>query len=147
MLTDYHWRSRWVYGTGGDIVDWTMTLPPKPWRRSTPSIGGSRTAAGGVPASHVVRRDYLLHLTLRILESEVVDLTSLVVWGQSSESVLWYPDADLGGSYEVYIESPLAGQELVETRFDDFPRVLEVEIALRRVVPAPWDLEFFPECD
>jgi hypothetical protein len=139
------WRSRFVYGTGGDIVDWTTLLPTRAWRRSTISIGGSRTAAGGVPASHVVRRDYLLWLPLRLYESEVEDLASLITWGQSSESFLWYPDTEVATSYEVYLEHPVAGESLDEARMQEYPLVLEIEIALRRVVPAPWDIEFYTE--
>jgi len=140
----YPWKSRFVYGTGGDITDWTTSLPARPWQRIVRSTGGSRTAAGGVPASHVVRRDYLLTVTLRLYESETVDLAGLIVWGQSSEYFLWYPDADdETESYAVYLEHPVAGEDLEMERNPDFPSVIEATIVLRRIALQPWDLDYF----
>lgn len=145
MLSDYHWRSRWIYGVGADAVDWTMALPVRPWNRTTRTTGGSRTAAGGTPASHVVRRDYLLNLTLRYLETEVESLAGLIQWGQSAEAMLWYPDAAETDSFPVWLEHPVAGEDLAETRLEEYPRVLEATLVLRRTVPFPWTLDFYPE--
>jgi len=140
----YPWKSRFVYGTGGDITDWTTSLPARPWARIIRSVGGSRTAAGGVPASHVVRRDYLLAVTLRLTELETVDLAWLIAWGQSSEYFLWYPDADdETESYAVYLEHPVAGEDLEEQRSAEFPSVIEATIVLRRILGAPWPLDYF----
>jgi hypothetical protein len=137
-----------VYGTGGDIVDWETTLPVRPWRRSTPTVGGARTAAGGVPASHVVRTDYVLWLPLRLFEEELVYLSALVAWGLLSETITWYPDADNEAeSYLVYLEFPRAGDSLEPERDDAYGDVLEVSIALRRATPTPWTLEYFPDED
>jgi len=140
----YPLKSRFVYGVGGDIVDWTTSLPARPWARIIRSIGGSRTAAGGVPASHVVRRDFLLAVTLRLYETEAVDLAGLIAWGQSSEYFLWYPDAnDETESYAVYLEHPVAGEDLEEQRSAEFPSVVEATIVLRRIALQPWNLDYF----
>jgi hypothetical protein len=137
------WMSRFVYGVGGDAVDWTTTLPVRPWRRITATAGGSRTAAGGVPASHVVRRDYNLALTLRLYETEMSDLAGLITWGQSSEYFLWYPDAAVEESYPVYLEHPVAGEDLEEERSAEFPSVIEATLVLRRITATPWALDYF----
>ena len=139
----YPWKSRFVYGVGGDLTDWTTSIPARPWARTTRTIGGSRTAAGGVPASHVVRRDYLLAVTLRLEELETMDLAGLIAWGQASEYFLWYPDANEEEAYPVYLEHPVAGEDLEEERNAEFPSVVEVTIVLRRVLGVPWPLDYF----
>jgi hypothetical protein len=142
------WRSRFVHNTGGDEVDWTTDLPVRAWRRWTVTVGGARTAAGGVPASHVVRTDYNLWLTLRLHESELADLAALIQWGLLAEYFTWYPDADdTSTSYAVYLEFPRAGDEIEEERDDEYPDVLEVAIALRKLTPSPWTLEYFADAD
>jgi len=138
------WRSRFVHGVGGDQVDWETTLPVAPWRRWTPTAGGARTAAGGVPASHVVRRDYNLWLPIRLYEGELADLAALIQWGQLSETILWYPDADdETESYTVYLEFPRAGEDWEVERDEDYGDAVVVTIALRKATPSPWTLEYF----
>jgi len=140
------WLSRFFYGVPGDTTDWTTELPVRPWRRTTRTIGGSRIAAGGVPASHVVRRDYLLAVTLRLYEHERPDLDALVAWGQLSESFFWWPDADEVTYYNVYLDHPVAGEDLEEQRDPEFPSVIEATIVVRRVDGYAWDLDYF-ECE
>jgi Pyruvate/2-oxoacid:ferredoxin oxidoreductase gamma subunit len=79
--------SRFFYGVPGDTTDWTTELPVRPWARTTRTIGGSRIAAGGVPASHVVRRDYILAITLRLYEHERDELDALVAMNPAALAV------------------------------------------------------------
>ena len=137
---DTYWVPRFVY-TG---TDWTPDLPQRPWAYRTPTVGGSRTAASGTPASYVVRRDSLLAVTLRIWETELADLQALVAWGQASETITFYPDTDTGTSYACYLESPLAGEELAPQRNDQVPQILEVSLVLRSQ-GAAFALEYFPD--
>jgi hypothetical protein len=142
---DYPRRSRFVYGTGGDVTDWETKLPAEPWEMETPTVGGSKTSAAGVPAAYVVRRDHLLRLPLRLRETELEDLAGLIEWGQSAESFLWYPDAnDSTVSFLVYLEEPIAGQPWRPVRDPDYFTVFRQDIALRAVVGSFWDLEYFP---
>lgn len=141
----YPLKARFLYGVPADTTDWTTTITQRPWQRTTRTIGGSRIAAGGEPASHVVRRDYLLAVTLRLYESERPNLDALVEWGQSSESFFWFPDADEPTYYSVYLDHPVAGEDLVEQRDPDFPSVVEVTIVLRRVDGYAWGLDYFAE--
>ena len=141
------WRPRFVYGIGDTTVDWALSLPVMPWERRTATAGGSRTAASGTPAAHVVRRDHNLELTLRLFESEMASLNGLMVWAQAAENFLWYPDAtDDTQSFLVWLESPKAGEDVVPMRSSEYPRVLEVRIELRPTAPLPWTLDYFPEC-
>jgi hypothetical protein len=137
-------RPRFVYGTGGDVTTWTTRLPARPWDYSTPTVGGSRTAASGVPAGYVVRRDFLLDVRLRLYETELADLDALVQWGQLSETITFYPDAlETGESFLVYLEHPVAGEEWRPVRLQEYPRVLEVTLTLRRVADTPFELDYF----
>lgn len=126
---------RFDYGAGGIFVP---RRPPRPWTPIDASIGGSRTAAAGVPAGYVVRRDALLELTLRLDEDEWVELVNLIDYGQQGEAFLWTPDtAELGTNYPVYLEEPTPGGRFAPQR-TDFPRVLEAAITLRGVDLPPW---------
>lgn len=146
-LSDHPWRSRFIYGVGGDEVDWQTTLPTQEWKRRTPTVGGARTAASGTPAGYTVRRDYNLALPIRFYESEHEDLNALITWGQSKEEFLWYPDANVPGeSYLVYLESPNPGEDWEPVRDTDFPRAFVFEIVLRRVADEPWLLNYYPSC-
>lgn len=144
MSHELAWRSKFVWGTGVDISSWETTHPSQPWIQEINPVGGSRTSAAGVPAAHVVRRDYNLAFSLRVLESELPDLYSLLEWGQGSESFTWYPDADdTGTSYTVYLEAPLAGERWQPSRDPEFPHVFLAPIVLRQVDGYAWDLPFF----
>ena len=143
---DYPWRSRFIYGPPADLTDWETTLPVKPWSYPTRTVGGSRTAAAGRPASHVVRRDHNLRVPLRLYETELPAAHTLIAWGQQSESLLWLPDAnEAGTSFLVYLESPLAGEDWEPGRDPEFGRVFEVPLLLRRVDGFAWGLDFY-EC-
>lgn len=139
-------RSRFVYGVGGDVVDWSTTLPVRDWRVGESTVGGRRIAAGRQGASFVVRTDGLVTLVLRFRATEWTDVLGLIRWGQGEESFTWYPDAlDAATSHVVWLMRPEAGSDIEPTRDADYPRVLEQEITLRRrdLPETPWDLDYF----
>lgn len=143
---DLPWRSRFIYGTGGDVVDWQTELPARPWTPVTATIGGSRTAASGTPAAYVVRRDENIRLSLRVYETELPDVAALIAWGQEAETILWLPDAnDTTESYFVYLEGPLAGETWEPVRDASYPKVFTVDLVFRLTVPGPWALDYFPD--
>jgi hypothetical protein len=129
-------QSRFTY-TGGD---YTTSIPARAWLPADESIGGVRVAASGVPATYLVRRDVLLELTLRFPESEWDDVLDLVTFGQSGETITWYPDADATGtSFSVYLQAPAPGERCNPTRDGTYPRMLEVTLMLRGASgSAPW---------
>lgn len=137
-------RSRFVYGVAPAEVDWAASLPVRAWDRRTSTIGGQRVSAAGTPASYIVRRDQVLLLPLRFYETEWADVSALIEWGQSGETILWYPDAnEAGTSFIVYLDNPAAGEDIVPTRAADYPRVLELTLALRSTSSDPWTLDYY----
>jgi len=135
-------RSRWVYGAS-IRTDWSMTLPPRPWTMLSPTVGGMRKSGAGVPASYVVRRDAVLSLTLRFWASEWPELLAMLTWGQLSETLTWYPDADESESFEVWLDSPAAGEEISPSRDSQYPNVMELAIRIRKVDGTAWDIDYY----
>lgn len=123
---------------------WEATIPALPWLPHDRSIGAMHIAASGVPASYVARRDYLLDLTVRVLESEWPAFLSFLQWAMEAESFTWYPDAnDLDISFEVYLDSPADGGDWSPSR-GAFDGIFEAAIVLRNAgLAAPWQA-FFP---
>lgn len=137
-------RVRFVYSAS----DYTTELAVRPWARSTRTVGGSRTAAGGVPASYVARRDRVLVLTPRVWEDEWSNIEEMVEWGQGSELITVYLDyPDFSVPVDCYLESPLAGSELSDNRSAEFPHILEPVLEFRRADGLVWDQQYFYQTD
>lgn len=140
-------RSRFTYGVTGDF---TTELSARAWTPADSSIGGRRVSGGGVPVSYLVRRDNLIDLTLRILETEWEDFLAFLQFGQTSAAFLWYPEAnDVDDpdydAFEVYLETPAMGERITPTRDGQYPRMFEVPITLRGVgAVVPW-LPYFED--
>lgn len=120
------------------------SLPALPWTPVDESIGGWRDAASGTPASYVVRRDFLVDLTLRIREGEWTAFDNLLQHGQSAQPIAWTPDLlEAGTTFEVYLVDPKPGARYTPTRSNAYPRVFEVTITLRgRGTVVPWPAYF-----
>lgn len=136
-------RSRFVYGATGDETDLELALSVRPWDRRTPTVGGARISAAGVPGAYIVRRDHTLLVPLRFLETEWIAVHAMIAWGQAGESFTWYPDAnEPGTSFLVWLDSPVAGEPIAPSRSTDFPKMLELTITLRSVADLPWGLDY-----
>ena len=131
-------QRRSIFDFGTSTLE--ATISARAWIPIDLTVGGSRTAASGVPASYIVRRDAMLELGLRFWESEWASVLNLVAWGQTRQAITWFPDAlDLLTSFEVYLEAPLAGERWAPQRDSNFPRTFEVSLTLRGVGAAvPW---------
>ena len=139
----YRRRSRFVFGTS----DWTTELSVHPWIPADATVGGSRTAASGIPASYIVRRDALVELTIRASEDEWPELLSLIAYGQTAQAFTWYPEAAESESRLVYLEAPLAGERWAPSRVAEFLRVFEMTITLRAIADVdPW-VEYFDDTE
>lgn len=133
---------RWVYTDAAGAVDWSMSLPQRPWGYGSRGLGGSEVAGSGVPAAYEIRRDYLLHLTLRFAESEWTNLERVVRHLQRAGSATYYPDATAGDNHTVYGESPAMGEEIFPRRSDE-PRTLEIDVTIRRTTQAILTDQYF----
>ena len=134
-------RPRWVYNDGS-AVDYTMSLPQRPWGHGSQALGGSMVSAAGTPESYEIRRDYLMDLVLRFPESEWTNVERLVRHLQRSGSATWYPDqGDAGTSHTVYGVSPAMGEPIRPSRTDDIG-TLELAITIRRTTSTIFTDEF-----
>ena len=122
-----------------------MSIPQRPYDMSTRGVGGSDVSAAGVPAAFEIRRDNLLRLTLRFPEHEWDDVERAVRHLQKAGSATFYPDQDdTSVAYTVYGESPAMGTE-IRPRRSDFPRVLELDVTLRRTTDVIFDDPFYSD--
>ena len=137
-------RPRWVYNDGAP-VDYPMSISQRPYDMSSRGFGGSDVSAAGVPAAFEIRRDNLLRLTLRFPEHEWDDVERVVRHLQLAGSATFYPDQDdTSIAYTVYGESPAMGSE-IRPRRSDFPRVLELDVTVRRTTDAIFDDPFYSD--
>lgn len=135
-------RPRWVYNDGS-AVDYLMSVPQRPWDFGSRGLGGSDTSAAGVPAAFEIRRDYLLHLTLRFPESEWDDVARLMRHLQRAGSATVYPDQDeVSVSHTVYGDAPRLGEE-IRPRRSSFPAVLELDVSVRRTTAVVFGDAFY----
>lgn len=138
-------RPRWVYTDALGAVDYTMSLPQRPWdfgSRVPAGAGGMEVSGSGVPAAYEIRREYLLHLTLRFAESEWATVERLLRHLQRAGSATFYPDATAGDNHTVYGESPAMGEEIRPRRSDE-PSTLEIDVTVRRTTEAIFDDEYY----
>ncbi len=132
-------RSRFEYG----VTSFECEVSAKPWTPGYNTIGGSRKAASGLPASYIVDEEHLVDLFLRIRESEWTAYRALIAYGKASGEITWYPDADEPTSYLCYLESPSAGERVTPSRDGNYPRIFEVQLTLRGVdSEIPWQPYF-----
>lgn len=136
-------RPRWVYDDGSP-VDYTMALPQMPWDYESRGLGGHDVSAAGIPAAFEIRRDHILHLTLRFWEQEWPDAERLARHLQRGGEVTFYPDASEGTSHTVYGEAPALG-EAISPRTSSVGGVLELDVSVRRTTSSVFDDEFFAE--
>jgi hypothetical protein len=138
------WCPRFVVGD----IDYTFALPMRPPTPRKAAIGGSETSATGVPASYVVRRDYLLAVPLRFEEEDWGDVEYLIDTMQDhAVEIEFFPDAEeVADSYFCWLESPGMGEAWEPSRSDELGggRGYEVTVVLRSVL-GPWDVRYFSD--
>lgn len=132
-------RSKFQFNTS-DVF--ATSLSTRAWTPGDSTVGGSRVSSAGIPAAYQVRRDALLTLPLRIDETEWPDFLALIAFGQSGQPFDWFPDADGGSGYTVYLEQPAMGDRWAPTRMSEFPQTFDVTITLRGAGGAPWQAYF-----
>lgn len=129
-------RPTFSFGDGPTVL--TPTWPAQPYEYPHSSVGGMRRSAAGVAASYAVRRDRLLAITLRVLETERTDVEDLIEWGQGMEYFDFKPDADEAAEYSVDLEEPAAGASWQWQRDTEFPHLFTVRLVLRKADGSQW---------
>lgn len=135
-------RSKFTAG-----ADYTLTLAQREWDRRTPTIGGFREAAAGGAnrAGRIIRRDYLLDIILRVYESEITSIETMVAWMQDNFATpfTWWPDVDVvGTSFSALLVSPAPGEELTFAP-SEFRGMREARLTLRRADGLSWNLQYY----
>ncbi len=124
-------RPRWVYNDGS-AIDYTMSLPQRPWNFGKRQVGGSDVAASGVPSGFVIRQENLLHVTIRFPVAEWASVERLVRHGQGGGTLTFYPDQSAGTNHVTYLDAPELGEEIRPVRSSGDQRTFELRITLRR---------------
>ena len=125
-------RPRWVYNDGS-AVDYTMSLPQRPWDFGKRQFGGSDLSASGVPSAFWIRQDNLLFISIRFPVAEWDDVERLVRHGQLGKTLNFRPDqADAGTQHIVYIDEPPIGEVIRPRRDSGDQRTFELDLTLRR---------------
>lgn len=135
---------RW--GFEGEESELTLTYPQKPWKHGRGGAGGSATAASGIPEAYKIRRDRIVWLELRVLESEIPAFDVWLDWAQDyGEPFQFRFDTDdIPGTYSVYLHSPRweDGEEVQYNRSEEYPGLFIIPIALRtelgNVISVDW---------
>ncbi len=127
-------RPRFVYNDGS-AVDYTMSLPQRPWTYESNAMGGSDVSAAGVPAAYVIRRDSRIRMVVRFPLSEWDNVERLVKHGQGGGSFTWYPDQS-GTNHAVYLDEPTLADGIRPRRDGGDQRTFELELVLRRTTEA-----------
>lgn len=138
----YRWRPKASYGPGPTVLG-PLTWPCKPWDAERPSVGGIDWSATLVPASYVVNRAGDLKVTIRVTEAEQAAVIAWLEAVQDASSFDFWLDAT-GASVSSYLVSPAAGETIQMTRLQNYPKVFELLVTLRRVDGAAWVLPFYP---
>lgn len=136
------WIPKVTYGTPATEV--TYTYPQKCWDPERPSVGGIDWSATGVPAGYVIHRDGDLKAVFRVTEAEVPATLAWLEAAQEGQSFSVWLDATTGAPVTAYLVSPTAGEKIQFPRSQQYPRVFELSLTLRRVDGAAWVVPFYP---
>ena len=139
-------RPRFTYGFAGDLTTVNLRWPMLPWTPADGGVGGSATAASGIPESYRIRVDRIIRMELRIEEDELADFRGFLNWARrhGSTFTVRIDQADAATEFEAYLQSPRweDQQEVQYSRDPEYPRVFRVELAVRRasgaVIATEW---------
>lgn len=133
-------------GTSGTVLQ--LAYSQREWDRRPQVMGGFREAAvPTVRATRTISRIYLLDIVLRVLESEISAVESMVAWMQDNPNTAFdfWPDyeATPATTFTALLKSPMPGAGDLEFAKSEFPGMREVTLTLIRSTGASWNLEYF----
>lgn len=123
--------------------DVVLEFPVGLWRVLGSTVGGETESDASYPASFVVRRDSDLAVPVLFTEAEWPALRELLLEAQLGFAFDWYPDA-ADAPIEVYLEAPTVDEDTSPAPHPELPRLLTLELVLRRADGAAWNLPFYP---
>lgn len=145
----------WVqWGWPGEESEHEFELPQFPWTYAIGGVGGSDTAASGIPESYSHRDDEIVLMRWRVRESELPVLKEFLRWARNSgETFEIRLDADdLTTQYTVYLNSQRweDAREVQFERDEEYRDVFIFSIAVRTSLGEAidvswWDLASEPE--
>lgn len=127
-------RQRFVIqeGEAGEVV-LEPIHPCLTWDPVDGSVGSRTISGAGVPAAYVARRDALLDVRVRLMETELGDAIAFLRAAQL-EPLRWYPDStqlDPEDGFDVFLESPAAGEAIRPQRDTSYQRLFVLPLVLR----------------
>jgi hypothetical protein len=132
----YVFRPSFEYGPQGDTTLLQLRWPMLPWTPADGGVGGSDTAASGIPEAFVIRLDRIVEMELRIEEDELSGYRDFLTWargsGQAFQVRLDQEDEDT--EFEAYLQFPRWEDE-AQVRYqrdEAYPRVFRVPLHVRR---------------
>lgn len=139
-------RPRFTWGFDPDFETLDLDWPMRPWTPADGGVGGSATAASGIPESYRIREDQIIRMELRVHEDELASFRTFLRWTRRHGSTFTFrlDQDDAGTEFEAYLQAPRweDSQEVQYRRDNEYPRVFIVELAVRRasgsVITTKW---------
>lgn len=115
------------------------------WIPDSLSQGGGSESAAGVPETYIIRRDGLLMVPLRFLETEWLMVAQWIQWCLDSGSqgfFSFYPDQAKAQNYQCWLLKPKVGERWGVKRAQGYVKCFEVDLEMRtRVVGTLFDVQ------
>lgn len=121
-----------VYNAGGTVLIFSQSSTL--WTSDRQAIGGGSVSSAGVPEIYVIRKDSLIKLSLRFLESELASVITWVDWTFDNGSLgffYYYPSQTNSTNYKSWLVTPKITEPYGFRRVTGTLNVLELDVEFR----------------
>lgn len=130
---------KWIPKFTCGATTYSLTQPQKLWTVKSKPYGGGDVSDAGVPEAFIIRRDQLVDIEIRFLESEWSVVDTILNYGQTGQSMtFWFDKNDNATQYTVYLESPNVGDGEVTPSRDTYTGVYTLKMTLRNTSTSPF---------
>jgi hypothetical protein len=143
------WLSTIRYSSG-PAVDWTATIPSRPFDRSLELTGGLLEVASLAREAFTINVKRELAVTFRVKESELAAFLLAIEYGMQNPggTFTFYPNGLSGTGYPVYLISPAHGERFQPQRSEQMGSaatgsVFECPVVFRKVDGTAWALNYY----
>jgi hypothetical protein len=140
--TALKWIPRFDFGASS----LQLTYPITRWDPGARTEGRVLTAISGALGPSLRLRKYLTTFNLRFTESEWLSVVDFIVFAQSGEPFVWFPNGqDLSAapvSITTFLEAPRIATPVTPTRDQSLLYMFQLPITLSRM-DGPWNFEYF----